>query len=91
MWNFLVGCLLSDAAIVLYDGSPGHPDLGALWDLAERAQITCLGVSAGLLAGCEKAGVEPGRDHDLSRAARDRLDRFAAVARELSLGQRARL
>ena len=29
MWNFLVGCLLSDAAIVLYDGSPGHPDLGA--------------------------------------------------------------
>ena len=23
MWNFLVGCLHSDAAIVLYDGSPG--------------------------------------------------------------------
>ena len=31
MWNFLVGCLLTDAAIVLYDGSPAHPDLGALW------------------------------------------------------------
>ena len=29
MWNFLVGCLLSEAAIVLYDGSPAHPDLGA--------------------------------------------------------------
>ena len=28
MWNFLVGCLLCDAAIVLYDGSPAHPDLG---------------------------------------------------------------
>src|SRR5207237_2333429 len=27
MWNFLIGCLLSDAAIVLYDASPGHPDL----------------------------------------------------------------
>src|SRR5271154_806154 len=65
MWNFLVGCLLSDAAIVLYDGSPGHPDLGILWDLAERAGITCMGVSPGLLASCEKAGVEPGRDHDL--------------------------
>ena len=50
MWNFLVGCLLSDAAIVLYDGSPGHPDLGVLWELAERAGMTCMGVSAGLLA-----------------------------------------
>jgi acetoacetyl-CoA synthetase len=66
MWNFLIGCLLSDAAIVLYDGSPAHPDLGVLWDLAERAQVTCMGVSAGLLASCEKEGVEPARDHDLS-------------------------
>ncbi|HEX3433080.1 MAG TPA: acetoacetate--CoA ligase, partial [Solirubrobacteraceae bacterium] len=65
MWNFLVGCLLSDAAIVLYDGSPAHPDLGALWRLAERARITCMGVSAGLLASCEKAGVQPHRDFDL--------------------------
>jgi acetoacetyl-CoA synthetase len=65
MWNFLVGCLLSDAAIVLYDGSPAHPDLGVLWDLAERTGMTCMGVSAGLLASSEKAGIEPGRDHDL--------------------------
>jgi acetoacetyl-CoA synthetase len=66
MWNFLVGCLHSEAAIVLYDGSPGHPDLGVLWDLAARVAITCMGVSAGLLASMEKAGVEPARDHDLS-------------------------
>jgi acetoacetyl-CoA synthetase len=66
MWNFLVGCLLSDAAIVLYDGSPAHPDLGALWRLAERAQITCMGLSAGLIASCEKAGVDPGREYELS-------------------------
>jgi acetoacetyl-CoA synthetase len=66
MWNFLVGCLLSDAAIVLYDGSPAHPDLGMLWDLAERTGMTCMGVSAGLLASSEKAGIEPDRDHDLS-------------------------
>jgi acetoacetyl-CoA synthetase len=67
MWNFLVGCLHGDAAIVLYDGSPAHPDLGVLWDLAERAGITCMGVSAGLLASTEKAGVHPARDYDLSR------------------------
>jgi acetoacetyl-CoA synthetase len=66
MWNFLIGCLFSEAAIVMYDGSPGHPDLGALWRLAERARMTCMGVSAGFLTSCEKAGVEPARDFDLS-------------------------
>jgi acetoacetyl-CoA synthetase len=66
MWNFLVGCLISDAAIVLYDGSPAYPDLNVLWELAASAGITCMGVSPGLLASCEKAGIEPGRDHDLS-------------------------
>ncbi len=66
MWNFLVGCLHSDAAIVLYDGSPAYPDLGVLWDIAQRTGMTCMGVSAGLLASMEKAGVEPARDYDLS-------------------------
>jgi acetoacetyl-CoA synthetase len=67
MWNFLIGCLHSQAAIVLYDGSPAWPDLGALWRLAEQVGITCMGVSAGLLASCEKEGLRPGRDLDLSR------------------------
>ena len=38
MWNFLVCGLLTRASIVLYDGSPGHPDMGVLWDLAERGR-----------------------------------------------------
>jgi len=50
---------------VLYDGSPAHPDLGALWALAERTSITCLGASAGLLASAEKAGIDPAREYDL--------------------------
>ena len=28
MWNFLVGMLLTEASIVLFDGNPGYPDLG---------------------------------------------------------------
>ncbi len=67
MWNFLVSGLLTEAAIVLYDGSPGHPDMGVLWDLAERAQVTCFGTSAAYIAACMKAGVEPGEGRDLSR------------------------
>lgn len=66
MWNFLIGCLFTEAAIVLYDGSPGYPDLGAMWALAERTKMTCMGVSAGLLSACEKAGVQPAREYDLS-------------------------
>src|SRR5215211_675210 len=67
MWNFLAGCLLTEAAIVLYDGSPGHPDMGVLWDLAESAQITTFGTSASYIASCMKAGVEPGEGRDLSK------------------------
>jgi len=67
MWNLLVGGLLSGAAIVLYDGSPGWPDMDALWQFAEQAGITTFGTSAGYIAACEKAGVKPGAAADLSR------------------------
>jgi acetoacetyl-CoA synthetase len=67
MWNFLVGGLLTPASIILYDGSPGHPDMGVLWDLAERTGMTCFGTSASYIAACMKAGVEPGSGRDLSR------------------------
>ncbi|MGZ5326280.1 MAG: acetoacetate--CoA ligase, partial [Solirubrobacterales bacterium] len=67
MWNFLVGGLLTPAAIVLYDGNPGTPDMGALWDLAERAGITTFGTSAAYVAACMKDGVAPGEGRDLSR------------------------
>jgi acetoacetyl-CoA synthetase len=66
MWNFLVGVLLTPASIVLYDGSPGHPDHGVLWDLAAAAGVTCFGTSASYLEGCMKAGVEPRAGRDLS-------------------------
>ena len=66
MWNFLVGGLLTDAAIVLYDGSPAQPDMGVLWDLAEGAGITCFGTSASYIASCMKASVEPSDGRDLS-------------------------
>jgi acetoacetyl-CoA synthetase len=67
MWNFLVSGLLTRAAIVLYDGNPGHPDMGVLWDLAERAGVTMFGTSASYIAACMKAGIEPGAGRDLSR------------------------
>jgi acetoacetyl-CoA synthetase len=67
MWNFLVGGLLSDASIVLFDGNPAHPDLGTLWDLADAAGITSFGTSAGFIAACQKEGIEPRAGRDLTR------------------------
>jgi acetoacetyl-CoA synthetase len=66
MWNFLIAGLLSEASILLYDGSPGHPDLGTLWDFAERTGMTTMGTSPSFLASCIKGGVEPGEGRDLS-------------------------
>jgi acetoacetyl-CoA synthetase len=66
MWNFLVGGLLLGATVVLYDGSPGHPDMGALWRLASSTGMSYFGTSAAYVLACMKAGVEPGRDFDLA-------------------------
>ncbi|QEU95823.1 acetoacetate--CoA ligase [Streptomyces kanamyceticus] len=67
MWNFLVSGLLTGTTIVLYDGSPGYPDTGAQWRIAERTGATLFGTSAAYVMACRKADVHPARDHDLSR------------------------
>ncbi|MEU8591353.1 acetoacetate--CoA ligase [Streptomyces sp. NPDC048664] len=67
MWNFLTSGLLAGTTIVLYDGSPGYPDTGAQWRVAERTGATLFGTSAAYVMACRKAGVHPARDHDLSR------------------------
>jgi acetoacetyl-CoA synthetase len=67
MWNFLLGGLLVGATAILYDGSPNHPDLGALWRLAEETEMTYFGTSAPFLHACMKAGVEPAAIADLRR------------------------
>ena len=67
MWNFLVSCLLTGAAIVLYDGNPGYPDMEVLWDLAAETGVTCFGTSAAFISASMKAGVRPTEGRDLSR------------------------
>jgi len=66
MWNFTLAAMLAGATVVLYDGSPGHPDLDVLWDLAEKTRIAHFGTSAPFLVSCMKAGLSPKTQHDLS-------------------------
>lgn len=66
MWNFLVSAPAVGAAIVLFDGNPGHPDLGALWRLAAETGTTYFGTSAPFLLASRKAGLVPREIADLS-------------------------
>jgi acetoacetyl-CoA synthetase len=67
MWNWLASCLASAATIVLYDGSPFHPDEGVLWRLAEAEQIAVFGTSPKYLAALEKSGYRPRERVQLQR------------------------
>jgi acetoacetyl-CoA synthetase len=66
MWNHLIGGLLVGTTIVLYDGSPAYPDLGALWRVADEERITYFGTSAPFIQSCRKAGLRPGADYNLT-------------------------
>lgn len=66
MWNVLVSALLLGTTIVLYDGSPLYPNAQRLFDIAAEHRVKVLGVSPGYLLSCEKAGIEPGQNLDLS-------------------------
>jgi acetoacetyl-CoA synthetase len=66
MWHALVAALLVRSSIVMLDGDPVWPDPGWQWRLAEETRPTFMGVSPAFLMACRKAGLEPGRDNDLS-------------------------
>ncbi len=66
MWNWLVSGLAVGATLVLYDGSPSHPDGNALWDLADEVGISVFGTSAKWISAIEKAGVKPRETHKLT-------------------------
>ncbi|CAN0523160.1 unnamed protein product, partial [Scytosiphon promiscuus] len=46
MWNWAAAALsVEGTTLVAFDGSPGHPDLSALWRTAAREGVTHLGAS----------------------------------------------
>ncbi|WP_203825590.1 acetoacetate--CoA ligase [Actinoplanes palleronii] len=61
MWNYLASGPAVGAAIVMFDGNPGWPDLSTLWELVDTAGITYFGTSAPFLMACRKAGLTPGK------------------------------
>ena len=66
MWNWLVSGLGCGACLALYEGSPGWPDMRALFDFADAARIDIFGTSAKYLDAVKKSGLRPRETHDLS-------------------------
>ena len=66
MWNWLASGLASGATLVLYDGSPFHPDGNRLFDLADATGITLFGTSAKFIEALGKSGLRPIDTHDLA-------------------------
>ncbi|MCG8357197.1 MAG: acetoacetate--CoA ligase, partial [Kiloniellales bacterium] len=65
MWNWLVSGLASEATLLLYDGSPFHPDGNILFDFMQAERGTLFGTSAKYIDALNKAGLDPKRTHDL--------------------------
>jgi acetoacetyl-CoA synthetase len=65
MWNICQGGLLRGCTSILYDGSPGYPDMGVVWDFAEKTKMNVLGTSAAFITGCMNAQLEPGKRYKL--------------------------
>ena len=66
MWNWLVSSLATGATIVLYDGSPLHPDATRLFDLIDAENISIFGTSAKYITAVEKQNVRPRDTHQLT-------------------------
>jgi acetoacetyl-CoA synthetase len=66
MWNWLMSGLATGATLVLYEGSPFHPDPGALWRVVEQERLTIFGTGAKFIAATEKGSFTPLGSVDLS-------------------------
>ncbi len=67
MWNWLVSGLAVGTTVLLYDGSPFHPEHDILWRIAEEEGISIFGTSAKYLSAAEKFGVKPKAKRPLPR------------------------
>jgi acetoacetyl-CoA synthetase len=66
MWNWLMAVLGVGATMVLFDGNPNYPDMGAMWKLVDDEKISFFGTSATYINLLKAQGYRP-RDHfDLS-------------------------
>ena len=64
MWNWAISVLATGATLALHDGAPTYPTTDALFDVADVAELTHLGLGARLLDAMRAEGspLREGRD-----------------------------
>ena len=65
MWNWLMSSLASEAALLLYDGSPFVGRGKILFDMADAEGMTHFGTSAKFIDALAKTGLKPRETHSL--------------------------
>ena len=66
VWNILFTGLATEAALMLYEGSPFARNARVLFDYAEKERFTHFGTSAKFIDALSKRGLRPVDTHDLS-------------------------
>ncbi len=65
MWNWLVSNLAIGSTILLYDGSPFHPDRNSMWDMIDNYKVSHFGTSPKFLETCRDTKLSPIKTHSL--------------------------
>lgn len=66
MWNVQASCLAKGAAVVMFDGAANHPDMMETWRIAAAEKLTYFGAGAAYFTACQKVGIKPAAELDLS-------------------------
>lgn len=66
MWNWLMSGLATGATLVLYDGNPTFPNVGAMWKLVQDEKISIFGLSATYINFLKSQNLQPGKEYDLA-------------------------
>ncbi|MEP6786102.1 MAG: acetoacetate--CoA ligase [Sphingomonadales bacterium] len=67
VWNLLLGGLGLGASVVLYDGSPFHPDIGQLWRVVEETEATAFTTSPGFISKMIDKSYFPAARHSIEQ------------------------
>ena len=62
----ITGTHANGGTLLMYEGSPDHPDADQLWRLAEKYRVTMLGVSPSLIRAVRSSPTDIARSFDLS-------------------------
>jgi acetoacetyl-CoA synthetase len=66
MWNVQATCLAKGATVAMFDGAANYPDMMEVWRFVAAEKLDYFGAGAAYFSGCQKVGIKPAAELDLS-------------------------